>query len=244
MPAFSAQERNSSHVAQPPGGRGSFIFDDSISRGAGGDVPHRHTNGLRRLENPSMGTEPTGLRQPPGGRSGFRLDDNSTGSYDRAPSAAAQAPRQPPGGRSGFTLTDGSNDALSELVESQSRPQSHMRSSHPGGHGPMVHDYAQPPSAAPPMQAFAPSAMPPLPCHRHNPPDAHPPAGRRDDAHFLFGTRRSQMAPPGGHTSFSLGWGGDNSGNHHGHAGRYVTRPMMTGNRAEPTQPFMPSQPS
>jgi len=229
-PRLGQQQPSSTHCVQPPGGRTSFIFDDSMSRGVGnGDADRRHTNGLRRLDY--QVAPAAEYRQPPGGRSSFVLDDNSSGQYNGG-RAAPEDYRQPPGGRSGFDLTDGSqppppphqhqmqpqpgpqHDSLSNFVRDHSRQPSAPHSQPPPPAPPPPPPYHHQPHQQPPYHhqaAYQPQQQQPF-----APPAPYQPQLGLNSADPLGGgMRRAQMAPPGGHSSFSLGWGGDNSVNHH-----------------------------
>jgi hypothetical protein len=208
-------------IAQPPGGRTSFSFSDGsdyrrmpVSFG----VPQRH--GVT-------------CSQPPGGRSSFIFDDtisrgsteqrrysngvlrrdgfDTTSSHPSMPSHRFTQPTspqplqqpiqptQPPGGRSSFVLSDGSDEGGGPVVSRQRIA---------GG------DDA--------LSAFVTERREPPP----RPKALDLPLGAMSVAEgsLGFGAHRARLAPPGGHASFSLGWGCDKSVNVHEHAGRLPAR--------------------
>lgn len=144
--------------------------------------------------------------------------------------------QQPPGGRSSFAFNDesargvdhGDYDALSRR-----HTNGVLRRD--------AHEMMPPPKATPfPSESF----------HRDDfsrGPAEEPAYGAKGSFDNIFGHPSRDMrsvesfsapansraqAPPGGHSSFSLGWGGDNSVNHHMHArgvDRRLTRPYDVG---------------
>jgi len=240
MVAAPEPQRVAVAMQQPPGGRANFEFDDSISRGDGAD--RRHTNGLRRLDRqptpwapsePAASSPPRSYhQQPPGGRSNFVLNDNFTGAYDRvAPHQAVNSYRQPPGGASNFVLNDNSAGAH-DYMRGAPPPPPPVPSYEARG------SYRQPPGGSSgfsltdgslgdnrPIVAARSSQQQDaleefVEAQRSQPQSAHSQSSG-------VGHHRSTLAPPGGHSSFSLGWGGDDSGNHHRHAGRMASHPLV-----------------
>ena len=224
-------------MAQPPGGRTSFSFND------GSDVRLKHS---RPLGDPGAGYFGAGvaLSKPPGGGSSFTFDDsisrmNDMGEQRRHTNGLRMLPpprqhddsspdliRQPPGGRSSFSLTDASynrnpsvrnGDALDQML-SNSQSQSSIASQR-----------APPPYTQQQLSydnASAPTSQP-----REPPPHVHQPSAYD---HGIGGSRRQSLAPPGGRTSFSLGWGGDQGNHHHAYLGRRNLDEVRDPARANP----------
>ena len=224
-------------MAQPPGGRTSFSFND------GSDVRLKHS---RPLGDPGAGYFGAGvaLSKPPGGGSSFTFDDsisrmNDMGEQRRHTNGLRMLPpprqlddsspdlvRQPPGGRSSFSLTDASynrnppvrnGDALDQML-SNSQSQSSIASQR-----------APPPYTQQQLSYDNAPAPPSQP--REPPPHVHQPSAYD---HGIGGSRRQSLAPPGGRTSFSLGWGGDQGNHHHAYLGRRNLDEVRDPARANP----------
>ena len=206
-------------TAQPPGGRTSFSFND------GSDQRVQHS---RPLGAAGAGYFDGHInRKPPGGASSFVFDDTISRGVGDEPQRHTnglrriQRPdvneptsyRQAPGGRSSFSLTDasynnarsGDGDALDDLVRTNARE--------PAPYLPMAADRAPGPQNDAPRQ-----------------PPPYSQAAPQFDAGGISGSRRQHLAPPGGQSSFSFGWGQDNANHHHAYLAR---RPVagMGGNQ-------------
>jgi len=218
---------------QPPGGRSSFTLNDN-STGAYNSVAPQQQQPPGGRSNFSLGDNSTGAynlvaprqpvdggayRQPPGGASSFTLNDNSTGAYNGPASY-----RQPPGGRSsGFSLTDGSNERSAyRQAPPQALPQDYSRQPAGGrSSGFSLTDSSnggQPVVTAPRNTQQRDALEEFVETQRSQPQSASSQSSAVGSGH------RATLAPPGGHSSFSIGWGGDSTGNHHRHAGRMPAR--------------------
>ena len=202
---------NATRVAHPPGGRSNFSFND------GSDKRVTHS---RPLGEAGAGYfRPSSLvSKPPGGASSIVFDDHISRVKDISEQTrhtnglrmilrpehqdSADPVRQPPGGRSSFAFADNmssrapsSHDCLDAFMHAPA-PYAHQPSDSVRSHGPGT---------------VAPS-----------PPFVHPNSlgnGGSGTAlgHLergISGSRRQQLAPPGGASSFSIGWGQE-AGNHH-----------------------------
>ena len=200
-------------VAQPPGGVTSFSFNDGTDRRVSHLAPSAEAL-------PSMH-----ITQPPGGRGSFSFDDGSSMSVgrgggeqrrhtnglrriDHLPHAAAHDTHRliPPGGHASLVLDDNSTGAYSV-------PTRELHSRAPCAHAPSTQQDALSHFVEQQQERRQPFQPPPAPyAYSVGAMGLAPPA----ESYSLSGAaRRTALAPPGGHSSFSLGWGGDGSGNHH-----------------------------
>jgi len=231
---------------QPPGGRSNFSLGDNSTGAYNLVAPRQPVDGGAYRQPPGGASSftlndnstgayngPASYRQPPGGRSsGFSLTDgsNERSAYQQAPpQALPQAPpqasyRQPPGGRSsGFSLTDGSNERSAyRQAPPQALPQDYSRQPAGGrSSGFSLTDSSnggQPVVTAPRNTQQRDALEEFVETQRSQPQSASSQSSAVGSGH------RATLAPPGGHSSFSIGWGGDSTGNHHRHAGRMPAR--------------------
>lgn len=191
-------------VAQPPGGRSSIMFND------GSDT---------RLRRP-VGEAGQGYfaghinRTAPGGQSSIVFDDSISRVHDVGSDEGRhtnglrriqqqQQPdnaSQPPGGRSSFSLTDASQFDY----QPQHRQQQVTCSDALDTLVRTTSNYAPPASHPVTLGHPAPTAM--------------GGGGGHDDV--TGGSHRAQLAPPGGRSSFSIGWGQDQGNHHHAYLAR------------------------
>jgi len=190
-------------AAQPPGGRSSISFND------GSDFR------MPSLPAPPPPPARTHVAQAPGGDSSWSFDDRSgNGPQDvRHTNGLLRKINNgvPSGGYSSIDLSDASanrgraypGDALDAFVAAPP-PRRHAPP-------PFVHDE---PAPSPSYSRRAPPPFvhdTPAPTY---PARSAPPAAPSDSGGF---GHRPTLAPPGGRSSFSLGWGDDGSCNHHHH---------------------------
>ena len=190
---------------QPPGGVSNVIFDDrALMAAEHTGRERRHTNGLKKMSMPvgfgdqfslqkAGANNDTSYAQPPGGRSSFSFSDASTIGSSSPARQPFNRQQQPPGGRSSFSFF-----------------------SDPAAAAPRM--------PAPPQQQPSRSASHNILQHRQGGDDALDSflAGNTHNHMNGVAERRTILAPPGGYSSFSLGWGGDNGVNHH-HAYKKTT---------------------
>lgn len=199
--------------------------------------------------------------QPPGGATSFVMMDGSettSGGFDAATempgrrhtnglkrvtpfdTANDQPQRrqvavqhhQPPGGSSSFALTDGS-DAAAAAAASRARARAAPPPPQDDALSAFVDSFGK--AAAPPRAPFQPIV-------ENAPPPRFQPAAAKD-AGSMAGI--NVLAPPGGFSSFSVGWGDDSAVNHHHHyASRAAAGRQPAGGHLASAMPAVPSHPS
>ena len=186
---------------QPPGGRSTWSFHDHSGTGS---ESVRHTNGLLRSTNTN--------RVPAGGLSSIDLSDASSQSRGRfaddalhdfmhgSKVPATVAPTAPP---APYATALPSDDATITGHRNSLAPPGGRSSFSFGWGEDQGVNHGRKMSAAVSSAAVAPIA----------PPAPYAPALPSDDATITG--HRSSLAPPGGRSSFSFGWGEDQGVNHH-----------------------------
>ena len=179
-------------AAQPPGGRSSFVFDDGSQSG--------------------------------GFRSRF---SNQAQPFSNAPTALSRAPMQPPGGRSSLVFDDrnlmvAADRAVDRRHTSGLKRVFGLDGPEANRVAPMASAYNQPPGGRSTFTFSDPALAPESPLKQR--PVVEQKRNNREQQNdalddFIgdvkIAERRTSLAPPGGHSSFSIGWGGDASVNHH-----------------------------
>jgi len=196
-------------VAQPPGGVSSFDFQGS-SRWMPANEP---------VQRSQLGQ---GSAQPPGGVSSFAFDDYG-GQVDEFVGRAK--PRNYHRKQLSAAQSDNLRSNVAEFCDAS-------KENHLAGN---LREYRQPPGGHPSFTLCDASAPAPLPQHNKQPPSARSSLSLEqqpdNDSLSEFVAQQTQqhgrpsvrgVEPPGGYSSFSVGWGSDDHCNHHHH---YRNRP-------------------
>ena len=168
-----------------------------------------------------MSSMPTRAAQPPGGRSSFSFNDGSDARL-RLPPANYPTPlrqsEQPPGGRSTWSFHDHSGTGSESVRHTNGLLRSTNTNRVPAG-GLSSIDLSDASSqsrgrfADDALHDFMHGSKVPATVAPTAPPAPYATALPSDDA-TITGHRNS-LAPPGGRSSFSFGWGEDQGVNHH-----------------------------
>lgn len=179
-------------VARPPGGFSTFSFNDGSSS--------VRSPPKRRIQPAHRDLDSLIIKE----RSGESVHRHTNGLKRVDSQQAPQYMQQPPGGRSTFSFNDGWDNGRNErkaAVWDRGLPQTDSLSDFVSQHDRGVPHAA--PFQAPSQGSYQ---LPPASY------DPRPTAALRLPA---VSGGYGVSAPPGGHSSFSLGWGADGSGNHH-----------------------------
>jgi len=191
--------------AQPPGGRTSFAFNDGSDNRLARQMP------APQAPPPPRG----GFAQAPGGYSSWDFDDRG-GDGDRDGERrhtngvlrSKDPNRVPAGGRSSIDLSDASSAGGHGYV-----PPVPARYGQPAG-GRSSIDLSQDASGSGRAGGHGGDSLDAF-VQRAPPAVAPPPFATAADSGSI--EHRRALAPPGGRSSFSLGWGEDSHVNHHMH---------------------------